>query len=132
MRQNKSLGSEELRLLRFIADNGPMTIRHAADTFGAESGVTRSTVQVMMERLRQKGALERLKADGGFLYGSTTPRERLLSGVVKDFVERALGGSLQPFMLYLAERENLSDEDLNNLRDLVEKLDEEKSGDGNA
>jgi len=122
MKQHKSLGSEELRLLSFIADHGPITIRQAADTFGAESGITRSTVQVMMERLRTKGVLTRIPGEGGFVYRSTAPRERLMTGVVKDFVERALGGSLQPFMLYLSERENMSEKELAQLRHLVEKL----------
>lgn len=127
MRQHKSLGSEELRLLSFVSEHGPLTIRQVADSFGADSHITRSTVQVMMERLRRKGSLERVEGSGGFLYGPTTPRERMLSGVVKDFVERALGGSLQPFMLYLAERENLSDEDLDRLREIVERLGEERA-----
>jgi predicted transcriptional regulator len=52
-------------------------------------------------------------------------RENIMKGVVRDFVERTLGGSLEPFMLYLADRSTLSEKDLAEVREIAERLSSE-------
>ena len=43
--------------------------------------------------------------------------------MVGDFVQRALAGSLTPFVAYLAEDASLSDADLKELKNVVRELD---------
>jgi predicted transcriptional regulator len=45
-----------------------------------------------------------------------------LSGLVGRFVERALGGSLSPFVAYLSDREGVSEAELGELEQLVDRL----------
>jgi len=101
---------------------GPMSVREAADSFGQEQGIGLTTVQQMMDRLRKKELLQREQVGGIWIYSGVESRENVLKGVVKDFVERTLGGSLEPFALYLADRSSVSDKDLNELRQIVERL----------
>ena len=122
----KSVGQKELELLRFIADHQPVTVRQVAAHAAETTGLARTTVLTMMERLRQKKFLERRKVDGVFVYGSRLPREELLHGLVSDFVDRVLGGSLGPFVAYLASAERLSDDDVEDLRKLVRELEQRK------
>ena len=115
------LGTEELRLLRLIAERGPTTVREASDSYGVEAGVRLTTVGQMMERLRKKGLLERDSQDGTFRYRSTVSADQLLEGVVRDFVQNSLGGSLSPFALYLSKGD-VSQDEIAELRKILDKL----------
>ena len=97
-------------------------MREAADTFGKEHGVGLTTVQQMMDRLRKKELLQREKVAGIWIYRGVESREQVMKGVVKDFVERTLGGSLEPFALYLADRSKVNDAHLAELRLIVDQL----------
>jgi predicted transcriptional regulator len=74
-----------------------------------------------MERLREKGFLRRAQVDGVYRYSPSQPKAELLGGLIRDFVETALGGSLSPFMAYLSREAELSDAELEELRGILRK-----------
>ncbi len=122
-----TLGDQELLLLRHVAEAGPLSVGQAAEGWGARQGLARSTVLTVMERLRQKGYLTRRRVDGVFQYRSVEGADALLRGVVGEFVEKTLAGSVSPFVAYLAEAgEEVSDADLARLEGLVKALREKK------
>jgi predicted transcriptional regulator len=118
----KTLGDQELALLRFVADRGGATVGEAVEDFGGPRGLARSTVLTMMERLRSKGYLERQRVEGVYRYTSPASAREILRGVVESFVEGTLGGSLSPFVTYLAEAKEVSKDELAELEALVAQL----------
>lgn len=122
----KSIGDQELALLRFIAERPPTTVAQAVEGFGQPRGLARSTVLTMMERLRKKGHLRRRHVDGLYRYEPRTAPGAALRHAVQTFVDRTLGGSITPFVAYLAERERLSDDELAELETLLAQLQRER------
>jgi predicted transcriptional regulator len=120
--KSKTIGDQELALLQYVSGLGEATVGQAAEGFGTPRGLARSTVLTMMERLRAKGYLARRQVDGVFRYGARSTSGELLHGVVRDFVERTLGGSVSPFVAYLTETEEVSERELAELEKLVAKL----------
>jgi predicted transcriptional regulator len=118
-----SIGEQELALLRHIADEGTATVGEAAEAFGTERGLARSTVLTMMERLRKKGHLSRRLVEGVYRYSARTTSADLLKRAVGRFVERHLGGSVAPFVAYLSEAEGLSAKERRELEKIVARLD---------
>lgn len=118
----KSIGDQELALLRHVAEQGPSTVGQVAEGFGAPRGLARSTVLTMMERLRQKGHLHRRQVEGVYHYVSPVPAHEVLRGAVSAFVERTLAGSVSPFVAYLAENADVTEEELAELEELVGRL----------
>jgi len=118
----KTIGDQELALLRYVAEQGSATVAQAVEGFGAARGLARSTVLTMMERLRAKGHLERRRSGGVFRYSSPASSGELLRGAVRSFVEKTLDGSVSPFVGYLVESAEVSDEELAELERLVAKL----------
>ena len=118
----KAVGEQELAVLRYVAEHGPVTVGEVAERFGEAQGLARSTILTVMERLRKKGHLTRHKGEGAFQYSSLVPASELLRDVVGDFVQRSLAGSLSPFVTYLAEAEDVSEEELQQLQDVVARL----------
>ena len=126
MSSQKSIGDQEMALLRFISDTGRVTVAQAVEGFGQPRGLARSTVLTMMERLRKKGHLGRRRVDGVFHYAPRTAPGAALQQAVSTFVDRTLGGSITPFVAYVAERESLSDDEIGELESLLEKLQRER------
>ncbi len=122
----KSIGDQEMALLRFLAERGPVSVGEAAEEYGAPRELARSTVLTMMERLRAKGHLEREPDGGVFRYRTAQPAAELMRGLVGQFVDRALGGSVSPFVSYLAEKGEVSESELSELERLVEQLQEKR------
>ena len=118
----KSIGDQELSLLRYISDAGRATVAQAVEGFGQPRGLARSTVLTMMERLRKKGHLGRRRLDGLYHYAPRTAPGAALQHAVQTFVDRTLGGSISPFVAYVAERERLSDGEIEELESLLTKL----------
>ena len=118
----KSIGDQELALLRFVSDAGRATVAQAVEGFGLPRGLARSTVLTMMERLRKKGHLSRRRADGVYHYAPRTAPGAALQHAVRTFVDRTLGGSITPFVAYVSEREGLSDDEIEELESLLAKL----------
>jgi predicted transcriptional regulator len=117
-----SIGEQELALLRHIADRGSLTVGEAAEEFGAARELARSTVLTMMERLRRKGHLARRMVDGVYRYRARTTSAELMKGAVRRFVERNLDGSVAPFLAYLSEAGEVSESELRELEDIVDRL----------
>lgn len=119
---SSTIGEQELALLRHVVEAGPASAGEVAETFGRERGLSRSTCLTMMERLRAKKRLQRRKVAGVFRYISPASRGELLGGVVRRFVEKSLDGSVSPFVNYLVERSDLSEEEIGELEGLVRRL----------
>jgi predicted transcriptional regulator len=121
-RNRETIGREEMQVLRFVADNQPVSVREVADHLAIASGKARTTVLTVMERLRAKGYLVRRKKGGIYRYSPKRSQAEVLRSLVADFVRQALGGSVSPFVAYLAEDADLDDEQVQELGRLVAEL----------
>lgn len=121
------VGQSELDVLSYIAQKGEVSLRTAAEFFAADRGWSRTTVQKTLDRLIEKGLVEREAIDGLFQYRSVHPADELQSKLVDQFVRKNLGGSLRPFVAYLHGDVNLSENDIDELKSLVEELENRRS-----
>jgi predicted transcriptional regulator len=126
----RSIGGQERALLQYVAEAGGSTVGAAAEGFGVPRGLARSTVLTMMERLRHKGFLRRVRAGGVWRYQSKASPDELLRSAVASFVSRTLAGSLSPFVSYLAEGAEVSDGELAELEQLVARLQSKRDQEG--
>jgi predicted transcriptional regulator len=125
--EHASLGDLELSLLQYIADHAPITVGEAAESYGQPRNLARTTILTVMERLRKKGYLTRTKGHGSYQYAPCVKVSDLLRSLVGDFTQRVLGGSLQPFMAYLTEDAQLTADDMNELRAMVQRLEAQRT-----
>ncbi len=90
------------------------------ERIGAERGVAYSTVKTIVDRLEQKGAIERVANRGRtIVYAPAIKRDRLRKPLVKTFVRRMFGDDLRPLFAQLVQDEKLTAEELDYLRELV-------------
>ena len=128
MGRRVNLGRAESDILRFIADRHPVTVREVGAFLAETKGQTRTTALNVMERLREKGYLARESQDGLYRYSPTQPKAGLMRGVVRDFIDTILGGSLEHFAAYLSEEAKVTPEELKTLRAALATLEEKQGG----
>lgn len=117
-----SIGDQELLLLHYIDERGDGSVGEVAADFGETNGLARSTVLTMMERLRAKGYLRRKRVAGVYRYSAATGPREATRRAIGQFVERTLGGTVSPFVAWLSERGEVSDQELAELKAVVAKL----------
>jgi predicted transcriptional regulator len=120
--RRKTIGDQELALLQYIDEQGEASVGEVAAGFGEARGLARSTVLTMMERLRAKAYLSRRQVDGMYRYAATAQQEEVIGSTIGNFVERTLQGSVSPFVAWMSERAEVSDNELAELEALVAKL----------
>lgn len=119
------LGELEQELLRRVSERGaPVSVRELTEALREERGLARTTILTVLENLRKKNYLTRDKAESGgvFRYGPAVPKTEMLRGLVRGFVENALGGSVSPLVAYLANTDEINSGDLAELERLVDDL----------
>jgi predicted transcriptional regulator len=116
------LGDLQLEILRFLTEQGPLTVGEVAIRFGEPRGLARTTVLTVMERLREKGYLTRKKQVGVSQYAPYAGKAEVLRDLVRQFVERTLEGSVSPFLAYLTAERDLTEPEIAALRQLLESF----------
>ena len=122
MKNIPQLGRAELAILQHVIDNHPVSVREVANHVSETTGQARTTVLTLMERLREKGVLKRRKVKGVNRYSPRIDKAELMDALVGDFVEGVLGGSVSPFFAYLSNSQELTDEEIIELRKLARNM----------
>lgn len=127
MRKREDLGKGQWEVLTYVTNHAPVTVAQVAEAFAQSHGLARTTVLTVMERLRAKGYLTRAKSkeDGRsavYEYAPSVSKTQLMRDAVSQFVETTMGGSFAPFLAYLAQETEVSDEQLRELKSLVREL----------
>lgn len=118
----KTIGVAEMRVLKHVAAHGPQTVRQVWEAIGEPANLVRTTVLQMMERLRKKGMLTRKAGPAGWMYEAAEEPSDLEQATVARFVRDTLGGSVSPFVHYLSGTRDLTQEDVAELRKLIDEL----------
>jgi predicted transcriptional regulator len=122
------LGNAEWEILRYVIDHQPVTVRQVADYAAQTQGLARTTILTVMERLRKKRYLVRRKKEGVYQYSPKISLSEILQGLTTQFVENTLHGAMSPFFAYLSKSTRVSDQDLDELKQLVDVLEKQRKG----
>ena len=75
----------------------------------------------MMNILEQKGHLKKAQEERAYVYRTTKPRNQVIRGMVREFVNRVFNGSAEPLLLHLVEDKKLTEEDIEEIREMIRK-----------
>ncbi len=121
------LSEFELDVMNHFWSDRELSAPELFERMGPERGVAYSTVKTIVDRLEQKGAIERVANRGRtIVYSPTIKRERVRKPLVKTFLRRFFGNDLRPLFAQLLQDEKLSSEDLEYLRKLIAEAEESK------
>ena len=87
--------------------------------------LTRSTIQVQVGRLKDKGWLKYRQEGNKFIYRSTTPRSEASASIALDIGHRIFGGSCVELVKAFFARSTVTPDEIRQLRELIDKYEEE-------
>jgi BlaI family transcriptional regulator, penicillinase repressor len=109
----------ELQCLRRIWSRGQATVRELHEDLEDPPGY--STVRKIVERLEEKGAVERVsRRERAWVYRSTVSAPAMIRKEIRRFMDLLFDGRGGPLVTHLAEMEAIDVEDLKALEALLD------------
>jgi predicted transcriptional regulator len=123
-RTPRDVTDTELAILQQLWDLGPRTIRHLTDALYPSGGQAQyATVQKLLDRLADKGHVRRDRSGSAHVFSAAVGREELIGRRLQDVAEKLCGGSLTPLLTHLVKTRKLSEQERQELRDLIDEQD---------
>ena len=123
-----TLPNSELVVLKALWDRRCATIRElAAAVYDDQTPSAQATVQKLLERLEAKGHVERDTSERAHRFRPSISRARLVGLRLQETADRLCDGSLSPLLAHLVEQADLSPEDVEQLRELIRRRQEDRT-----
>jgi predicted transcriptional regulator len=118
----------EVAILRVLWERGPSTVRevHLALQDSPDRDTGYSTTLKMMQVMLEKGLLKRDESVRPQVYSPAQPEELTQRQMVDDMLQRVFGGSARKMVLRAVESENVSADELAEIRKLLKQLEGDK------
>ena len=123
----QTLGELELTVLKTVWENDGCTVQQAAEMISRTRKCARTTILTVIQRLHAKHFLTRQKKGGVWRYHAAEKPQKVLGGLVRQFVDKVLDGSPTALVSYLAQS-GVSEEELAEMRHILENATSEEGG----
>ena len=110
-----TLTGAELEIMQVVWDRGKATVRDVYETLNEHRKVAYTTVLTMMKLLEHKGFLSRDDSERTHVYKPRRQRQRVVTAMVDDFIERVFQGASRPLLMHLIEENDVSPEEIEQL-----------------
>lgn len=116
------ISDAEHAVMEVLWDESPLTAQDVAERVDPKRGWSATTVKTLLGRLLAKAAIAH-QADGRrYLYRPLVQRDDYVTGESRRLIDRLFGGKLTPLVAHLAERDELSPEDMAEIEALLKAL----------
>ncbi len=120
------ISEAESQVMQFLWDRHPSTASDVYVALGSDNHWSEATVKTLLGRLRNKGAVA-VEPDGKrFLYRPAIERDAWVLEESSHMLDRLFDGRLAPLVSHFSSHGKLSKSDLEELRKLVERIDDER------
>lgn len=123
---NDGLTNNEWLLLECLWENSPKNGRETVEYMKKSVGWSRSTTLTMLRRMTEKGLIECEEKNDLKMYSPLVERQEAVVKETQNFLSRVYNGSISVMMSAIAQKQDLSREEI---EELYEILDNAKKGD---
>ncbi len=117
--QNVRLTPFELEVMEALWKQGRASVRELLEQLPEHKRVAYTTVQTIVRRLEEKGAVRQTRKIGNaYIFEPLITQNAAYRRLINDFLD-LFGGSTRPLMAHLAETGRLNLNDLRELEELV-------------
>ena len=126
MSERPALSKGEMEVARLLWDLKEASVREVHEAFPPDREIEFTVVQTYLRRLESKGYVTSRLEGRTKIYRPKIKPRTVIRETVDDLVDRLFGGEALPLMQHLIEDQSLSDEDIRQLRELLDRM-EDKS-----
>ena len=120
-KRTANLGARELAILKVIWRLEEASVREVYEAVRKRRPVAYTTVMTMMNTLEAKGYLRKRPDGRAFRYRATRREARVMTSLVRDFVDRVFDGAARPLLAHLITQSKLTAEEREELRRLMDE-----------
>jgi predicted transcriptional regulator len=115
------LTGQELEIMKVVWDLKKATVRDVYQELLKRRQVAYTTVMTMMNILEQKKYLKKRENERAYLYTPVQSKHKVVSNMVREFIDRVFSGSAEPLLVHLMEDRHVSEDDLREIAALRRK-----------
>ncbi len=121
METNLKISEAELRIMRVLWTHSPMTANEVIGALSSETDWNHRTIRTLLARLTKKQALGFSREGREFQYYPLVLEDQVLKSERSTFLRRAYDGAVMPMLAAFLEDENLSEQDIEQLKAILAK-----------
>lgn len=114
------LFDSELKVMDLLWKEGDMTAKNISAILKEQVGWNMNTTYTLIKRCIAKGAIER--SEPNFMCRALIPKEQVQEQETTELINKVFDGSAGLLFASLLNRKNLSDEEIERLRQIVNNL----------
>jgi BlaI family transcriptional regulator, penicillinase repressor len=118
----------ELELLSILWTRGPSSVRQIHEALGPQKTTGYTTTLKLLQRMFEKGLLRRDERARTHVYEAVGRAEETQRQLVRDLLRRAFRGAASKLVVQALSEENVSAEELAEIRRMVDELAARQSG----
>ncbi len=107
--------------MKVVWDRGAATANQVVAALMEQTDWKPKTIQTLLSRLVQKGALQAEKQGREYLFQPRVSAEECEHAVMRSFLGRFFEGTLAPFLARFVEREKLTPEEVDELKQILDR-----------
>jgi BlaI family transcriptional regulator, penicillinase repressor len=107
-RPQGTLTPQELAIMKVVWRRDEATVRDVYEALRETRPIAYTTVMTMMRILQEKGYLTKVAEEKAHVYRPARPRQEVLGGMVREFLDRVFDGASDALLVHLARDNKLS------------------------
>jgi BlaI family penicillinase repressor len=116
------ISDAEHAVMEVLWDQSPLSAQDVAERVPAERDWSANTVKTLLGRLLAKNVIAHEEQGRRYLYRPIVVREDYVAGESQRLIDRLFGGKLTPLVAHLAERDQLTAQDIAEIEALLKDL----------
>lgn len=121
MKNIPSISDAEYQVMRIVWADAPISTNEVVEKLEKTTAWKPKTIQTLLSRLVKKGALDYKKESRVFVYTPLVQEPDILDRESDTFLNRFYDGTVNSMIVNLLERDRLSEDDMNELKHILEK-----------
>jgi len=118
-----SISEAEAKVMEALWRESPLSAEQVIAEVAANQGWSEATVKTLLNRLLRKKAVTAKRDGRRYLYSPRMKRQAYVAAESRDLLDRLFDGKLAPFIAHFSERQDLSEEEIAELKKLIRGLD---------
>lgn len=114
-----------MEILHHVWELGSATVADVRERIAKERPIAYTTVMTVMRNLAEKGYLSFEKDGNTYVYAPLRSAGDVQRSLLRDLVSKVFGGSPTALVQTLVSDERLSDEDIDRIRTLIDRMEDD-------
>jgi len=119
--KHNTLTPQELEIMKLVWQRDSATVRDVYEALLERRKIAYTTVMTMMKILETKGYLKKRQQDRAFVYRPAHPKNQVIGGMIREFIDRVFNGSAEPLLVHLVKDRKLREKDLQKIIRMIEE-----------